>query len=91
MSEPHLNPPVAKRVPMVHTEHGIERPDPYFWMRERDHPDVLDYLTAENQYLEHKMYPIPKADICITTGLKKGKNMPVTIESPSMEAKNNCS
>ena len=58
MSEPHLNPPVAKRVPMVHTEHGIERPDPYFWMRERDHPDVLDYLTAENQYLEHKMAPL---------------------------------
>ena len=36
--------------PHTHTEHGVERADPYYWLRERDNPDVIAYLEAENSY-----------------------------------------
>jgi oligopeptidase B len=49
---------MAKQIDHVHTEHGIQRPDPFFWLRERDHPDVLAYLQAENDYLEGQMKPL---------------------------------
>ncbi|MDG1043636.1 MAG: oligopeptidase B, partial [Flavobacteriaceae bacterium] len=31
---------------------GYERVDPYFWMNERDVPEVLNYLKAENNYYD---------------------------------------
>jgi len=42
------NPPVAKKIPKVDTIHGDIRQDDYFWLREKDNPDVLAYLRAEN-------------------------------------------
>jgi oligopeptidase B len=42
--------PVAKIVPHEITVHGDTRVDNYFWMREREDPDVLAYLEAENAY-----------------------------------------
>jgi oligopeptidase B len=32
------------------TAHGDTRVDPYYWLRNRDDPDVLAYLKAENEY-----------------------------------------
>jgi oligopeptidase B len=43
-------PPTAKIVPKVDTLFGDVRVDNYFWLRERDNPDVVAYLEAENQY-----------------------------------------
>ncbi|MDH4196001.1 MAG: S9 family peptidase [Candidatus Aminicenantes bacterium] len=43
-------PPVAKRVPHALTEHGETRIDDYFWLNERDNPEVLAYLKAEDDY-----------------------------------------
>ena len=43
-------PPRAKQVPHAQTWHGRRYEDPYFWMRQKDHPDVLAYLQAENAY-----------------------------------------
>lgn len=45
-----INPPLAKQIPKTLSIHGHERVDNYFWMKERDHPDVLAYLEAENEY-----------------------------------------
>ncbi|TXK70909.1 S9 family peptidase [Mesonia sp. HuA40] len=45
-----INPPRAKQIPKTLSIHGHERVDNYFWMNERDHPDVLAYLEAENEY-----------------------------------------
>lgn len=42
--------PVAKKVPTRLEKHGDIRIDNYFWMRERDQPDVLQYLQQENDY-----------------------------------------
>ena len=38
----------------VHREHGVERPDPYFWLRERGSPEVLAHLQAENAWTEQR-------------------------------------
>ena len=37
------------------TQHGITRIDEYYWMREREDPQVIEYLQAENQYLEETL------------------------------------
>ena len=50
-------PPVATVKPETLEKHGDERIDNYFWMKERDTPEVLDYLNAENAYTEKVMAP----------------------------------
>jgi oligopeptidase B len=46
---PHT-PPVARVIPHVSTVHGQSRVDEYFWLRNRDDPEVISYLQAENRY-----------------------------------------
>ncbi len=48
-------PPVAKRVPKSLQIHGDVRVDDYYWLRERENPEVIAYLEAENAYLDAKM------------------------------------
>jgi oligopeptidase B len=43
-------PPMARVEPRVHTVHGEARLDDYFWLRNRNDPDVTAYLEAENRY-----------------------------------------
>jgi oligopeptidase B len=45
-----LMPPQAPRRPHVLELHGDRRVDDYFWLRERDDPEVTRYLLAENAY-----------------------------------------
>jgi oligopeptidase B len=45
-------PPVARRVPRASTIHGETRIDDYFWLRNREDPEVLAYLEAENRYTD---------------------------------------
>jgi oligopeptidase B len=45
-------PPVAKRQPITRVHHGDAFVDPYEWLREKDNPDVISYLEAENAYTE---------------------------------------
>ena len=47
-----LTPPVAQVQAVTHRNHGDERVDLYYWLRERDNPAVLAYLEAENRYTE---------------------------------------
>ncbi|MBI3038538.1 S9 family peptidase [bacterium] len=44
------NPPKAQRIIKTLEIHGEKMPDPYFWMRNRDDPKVIQYLKAENAY-----------------------------------------
>jgi oligopeptidase B len=37
--------------------HGAERVDDYFWLRQKDAPEVVDYLTSENRYTDASMRP----------------------------------
>jgi oligopeptidase B len=47
-----VSPPVAKRVPTVRRLHGDEVVDEYAWLRDRDDPDTVAYLEAENAHTE---------------------------------------
>ena len=38
--------------------HGDVRIDNYYWLKERDNPDVIAYLDAENAYTEKMMAPM---------------------------------
>ncbi|QDV32305.1 S9 family peptidase [Tautonia plasticadhaerens] len=43
-------PPVARVIPHRLELHGDVRVDNYYWLRERDDPDVIAHLEAENAY-----------------------------------------
>lgn len=45
-------PPVAKIEPMALEKHGHVRIDDYYWLREKENPEVIAYLEAENAYTE---------------------------------------
>jgi oligopeptidase B len=44
--------PAAKQVPAVRTHHGDNVTDPYAWLSDKDDPDTIAYLRAENAYTE---------------------------------------
>ena len=43
-----MKPPKAKKIPHIFNEFGNERVDNYYWLRERENPEVIAYLEAEN-------------------------------------------
>ena len=48
-------PPVAPRHPKRIEQHGQTRVDDYAWLREKDSPEVLAYLHAENAFTQQLM------------------------------------
>src|SRR6476620_4969335 len=48
-----LQAPIAKVVPHTLKEHGNVRIDNYYWLNERENPEVIDYLNKENEYYEN--------------------------------------
>jgi oligopeptidase B len=42
--------PVAKIIPEKLEKFGNERIDNYFWLNDRENPEVIDYLNKENEY-----------------------------------------
>jgi len=48
-------PPVARVEPTKLELHGTARIDDYYWLKEREDPAVVEYLAAENAYLEAEM------------------------------------
>lgn len=49
------NPPKAIKRPYTIEANNHRRIDPYFWLRERENPEVIEYLRQENEYLTIKM------------------------------------
>ena len=47
-----INPPVAKIIPKTLEKHGDKRIDNYYWLNERENPEVIDYLNKENEYYQ---------------------------------------
>ena len=47
-----VQPPVAKIVPKTLEKHGDKRIDNYYWLNERENPEVIDYLNKENEYYQ---------------------------------------
>jgi oligopeptidase B len=48
--KPQIEPPAAKAIPKALEKFGQVRTDNYYWLRERENPEVRKYLEAENQY-----------------------------------------
>jgi len=48
-------PPAAPERPHVLEANGDRRVDPYYWLREKQNPEVLAYLEAENAYADGVM------------------------------------
>ncbi|MCI5083455.1 MAG: S9 family peptidase [Saprospiraceae bacterium] len=51
-NKPNLIPPTAKKIDKKLTIHNDTRLDPYYWLNERENPEVIAYLEAENEYKE---------------------------------------
>ncbi|SNS48447.1 oligopeptidase B Serine peptidase. MEROPS family S09A [Granulicella rosea] len=57
MITPNQQPPVARRQPNPTRIHGTTLEDDYGWLREKESPETLAYLAAENAYTEAAMAP----------------------------------
>ncbi len=47
--------PIAKKCPRELSAHGDVRIDNYYWLNERENPEVIEYLQQENVYQETMM------------------------------------
>jgi len=54
-ADPAVRPPIAKIVPQPSTTLGETRIDNYFWLRDRENPETIRYLEAENAYTKAEM------------------------------------
>ena len=50
-----MHPPIAKKQHHTLTAHSHTRIDPYYWLNDRENPEVIAYLEAENAYTEANM------------------------------------
>ncbi len=58
-------PPVALREPHPVILHGDTLSDDYFWLRDRDRPEVRGYLEAENTYTSAILEPFSKFETAL--------------------------
>jgi oligopeptidase B len=54
-NEIKMNPPLAKKIPHELTTHGHTRIDDYYWLNDREDPEVISYLNQENEYHDYVM------------------------------------
>src|SRR5688572_23464120 len=47
-----IKPPVAAVKPKILEMHGHVRTDEYYWLNDRDNPEVISYLQQENEYYQ---------------------------------------
>jgi oligopeptidase B len=52
-----IAPPIARREPVEHIIHDDRRVDHYAWLREKQNPEVMAYLEAENAYTAAVLKP----------------------------------
>ena len=46
---------MVKKIPTKLEKHGHVRTDDYYWLRERENPEVIRYLNEENEYAAKEM------------------------------------
>lgn len=49
--------PAARVIPRQLEKHGQVRTDNYYWLKERQNPEVISYLQAENAYTAARLRP----------------------------------
>lgn len=69
-------PPVAARKDhTVTTPFGVSRVDPYYWLKEKENPEVLSYLNAENDYALAQLAPLKPLQDQIKSELESRANL----------------
>lgn len=63
-------PPTARRRPQPRTHHGEVFEDPYEWLRDKDNPEVIAYLEAENSYTEDQTHQLGELSDAIFNEIK---------------------
>ncbi|WP_210471525.1 S9 family peptidase [Sporosarcina sp. 6E9] len=53
-----MKPPIAKRISHPHELHGDVREDDFYWLKDRENPEVIHYLEEENKYFDEIMKPL---------------------------------
>ncbi len=48
-----MQPPIANIIPHILKTHNEERVDNYYWLNNRENPEVIDYLNQEKAFYEH--------------------------------------
>ena len=56
--KPFPSPPTARKHPTQTLVHGVALSDNYAWLRDKQNPEVTDYLDAENAYADAVMAPL---------------------------------
>ena len=51
----NVTPPIAKKVEKRLEIHNDVRIDNYYWLNQRENPEVISYLDQENKYKESKL------------------------------------
>ena len=74
------SPPKADIIPHYHLEHGNERVDNYYWLKDIKNPKVIDYLKKETRYYDQSsknivLFHIFLLDTGILLVMKLGKNI----------------
>ncbi len=54
-SQIHMRAPIAEKIPTTLQKHGHERIDNYYWLNDREDPNVIAYLERENAYNDSLM------------------------------------
>ncbi|NOY49610.1 MAG: S9 family peptidase [Chlorobi bacterium] len=50
-----MSAPIAKKQAKIFNEFGNQRIDNYYWLNERENPEVIEYLKTENSYTKEFM------------------------------------
>ena len=66
----NLLPPAAKQIPVTRTHHGKSFVDNYEWMRDKESPEVIAHLEAENAYTEARTAHLADLREAIFTEIK---------------------
>lgn len=62
--------PKAAKITKILEKHSDKRTDDFYWMNERDSPEVLKYLKTENKYLEKILFPTKKVQVDLFNEMK---------------------
>ena len=74
------SPPIAKIIPKITEINGYKLVDNYFWLRDKNNPEVKAYLEAENAYTAAVMKPtIPFQDNLYDEMLKRIKETDINV------------
>lgn len=63
-------PPTPQKVPVDRVFHGDTVTDPFEWLRDKNDPQVIDYLTAQNAYTDEVMKPTEELQKAIFNEIK---------------------